>query len=70
MLMIEKKDAGIAIEISGDAINILTELGVLIEVVQAKLEKVDVYSALNDPIQRCLASSYLKAIRSNKGAKI
>lgn len=69
MLMIEKVDTGILIKISGDSSLILTELSVLVEAVQEEVEGTDVREALNDPIQRCLTSAYLKAMRRPKSAK-
>lgn len=69
MLMIDGRKNGITLNISGDSSSILAELGVLVAAVsEAVGEKIDVYSALNDPIQKCLTKAYLKAMRSS-GAK-
>lgn len=40
----------------------------MVEAVQEQIGGMDVCSTLNDPIGKCLARSYLKAMRSN-GAK-
>lgn len=68
MLMIDKSEKGITIDIRGNAPSILAELGVLVEAVQEQIGGMDVCSTLNDPIGKCLARSYLKAMRSS-GAK-
>ena len=69
MLMINKSERGLEIEMNGELGHILAELGLLVAAVsEAAGEKIDVYSALNDPIQKCLTKAYLKAMRSS-GAK-
>ena len=47
----------------------LAELTILVETVQEKVKDLDVYGALNDPMQKALARAYLKEIRGNNAEK-
>lgn len=70
MLMIEKSDTGISIEITGEEEHIFAELNILVQSVQEAIGKtIDLRSALNDPILKCLSSSFFEDMGRSKGAK-
>ena len=68
MLMIEKSDAGIAVKISGDSDDILTELFLLVENVDRVLEH-DVYASLCNPKKINATKKYVDRLYANEQAK-
>lgn len=67
MLTVDRTESGMVICMDGNASHILAELSILVEAVQEQLKgKIDVRSALNDPIQKVLARTYLKVMRKKQ----
>lgn len=70
MLLIDKTEHGIKIDIRGGQTQILAELGVLVATVQESIgDSINIYEALNHPIQRCLIKAYVKAMREGSNGK-
>ncbi|GEM_PF-6667886 len=68
MLLVDKNEHGVRIEIKGGGSHILAELGILVATVQESVgTSLNVYEALNNPIQKCLTQAYMKAMRENSG---
>ncbi|MBN1839749.1 MAG: hypothetical protein JW802_06875 [Campylobacterales bacterium] len=71
MLMIDKKDGVLYTEITGESMQVLAELALLVATVHEEMkEHIDVYDALNDPRAMMHVKHFLKGLKNEqeKGA--